>query len=350
MMLQVVNFTNMSRIKTLDILRGIAASSIMIYHYIGDALPKELEASHILSRIGYYGVSVFYILSGLTLSIVYLNKLETIKDSYKFYQKRIYRIYPLMIVCMLLTLMHMPIPSWYVLFMNFSGLFGLFDFENYIGVGVWSIGNELVFYLFFPILLFIHNSNKKLFYLLLIFSFMALTLNSTLLIKAESTDNWGIYINPINQIFYFISGIVIGQIRCVKPNYAAVIICLSAFGFTFYPLEGNVDLLINSYHRLVFSACCLLMVYGFYSLDTKHIENWLMIKALIIIGEISYAIYLLHPLVAELTNFSILVSGVGYLSAAYKIPLMISITLVTSYLSYHYFELPITRRYKIGRN
>ena len=54
------------RIQGLDYLRGLAAFGIMVFHYSSWTLGK-FGANTLLSRIGIYGVSIFYVISGLTL-------------------------------------------------------------------------------------------------------------------------------------------------------------------------------------------------------------------------------------------------------------------------------------------
>ncbi|WP_367892016.1 acyltransferase family protein, partial [Rodentibacter pneumotropicus] len=57
-----------NRISSLDYLRGLCSFSIMIYHYMLWTGYK-VDANDFISRMGIYGVSIFYILSGLTLYI-----------------------------------------------------------------------------------------------------------------------------------------------------------------------------------------------------------------------------------------------------------------------------------------
>ena len=57
------------RIESLDWLRGLMAVSIMIYHLTG-GLFFTLDSSSVLGRLGVYGVSVFFVLSGLSMAVV----------------------------------------------------------------------------------------------------------------------------------------------------------------------------------------------------------------------------------------------------------------------------------------
>ena len=86
----------MKRLFNLDYLRGLAAFGIMLYHYT--LWTKGLQSSaDFLGRVGVYGVAIFYILSGLTLSYVYSDRLKfTAADLWDFAKKRIFRILPLL--------------------------------------------------------------------------------------------------------------------------------------------------------------------------------------------------------------------------------------------------------------
>jgi len=143
--------TAMNRLHNLDYLRGLAATGIMIFHYLSWTL-NNFPSETFLARVGLYGVAIFYVLSGLTLYYVYYNKMTFSKKYLQsFFKKRVLRIFPLM---WLVTLLHIflsnKVPDFYILFLNLSGLFGFIKWDAYFSTGVWSIGNELVFYAFFP--------------------------------------------------------------------------------------------------------------------------------------------------------------------------------------------------------
>ena len=65
----------MNRLYNLDYLRGLVTFGIMIYHYLSWTLGK-FTADTFMGRVGIYGVSIFYVLSGLTLYYVYYDKMK----------------------------------------------------------------------------------------------------------------------------------------------------------------------------------------------------------------------------------------------------------------------------------
>jgi len=84
----------MKRVESLDYLRGLMALAVMIYHYVAWTI-GGLEADSVLGRLGIYAVSVFYILSGLSLAIVYNDRISSIGDVRDFMIKRVFRIFPI---------------------------------------------------------------------------------------------------------------------------------------------------------------------------------------------------------------------------------------------------------------
>lgn len=145
----------MNRLYNLDYLRGIVAFGIMIYHFFTWSF-GTFSSDTFLGRLGIYGVSIFYVLSGLTLYYVYHSRMEPTKDDIiYFFNKRIYRIYPLLWLATISSIiLSRKFPDIQNLALNLTGLFGLFKWDTYFATGAWSIGNELVFYIFFPLFIF----------------------------------------------------------------------------------------------------------------------------------------------------------------------------------------------------
>lgn len=333
---------NNNRLYTLDYLRGLAALGIMIYHCMSWAYGL-FSIDSFMGKWGVYGVGIFYILSGLTLYHVYWDRMKpSLIDLTEFYFKRLFRIYPLLWLTILLTILIHPEnkPSLISLGLNLTGIFGLIKWDGYIGTGVWSIGNELVFYLFFPLFIFLAKKSKTIFYLFatllfgtfLYFAFYKLNPAQ----KLSVHDQWVIYINPLNQVFLFLSGFLIGYFlteRKFSNITSSIIFIVALLGFAFYsPREENLSAGIN---RIVLSLLCFAICVAFY-------KNKLRFPAFIDrmlggLGEASYSVYLLHPIIwftieKLLTMLSI------QLSPAQKVLLTVAATLTIGYYNYKYFE------------
>lgn len=339
-----VQKTDQHRLYNLDYLRGLAAFAIMIYHYSTWSFWK-FPADTFMGRVGVYGVCIFYVLSGLTLYYVYYDKMNmSRRDIIAFFKKRVFRIFPLLwLVTFTAILLSRRIPDFSDLFLNLTGLFGFVKWDTYFSAGMWSIGNELVFYVFFPFFVLFAKSTRPMLFILsaalfslyLYFAFVKLD-------PALSMDvQWKDYINPLNQVFLFLGGFLIGLLlHNIKINNSIVVmLLLSGLAvFTFYPTTENAISIVTGANRLIFTACCFLICICFYKLTflfPKFIH-----KPLSLLGETSYSIYLLHPIVWTIVGFASKVLGkhILIIPTSVRLPLSVLLTLILSYYVYQYFE------------
>jgi exopolysaccharide production protein ExoZ len=325
-----------NRLYNLDYLRGLAALGIMVYHYLW-AINGKFNAEAFLGRVGVYGVSIFYVLSGLTLYYVYRDKMKpSQQDVLNFFKKRFFRIFPLLwLVTFASIILSKKSPNILDLVLNVTGLFGFVKWDTYFSSGVWSIGNELVFYAFFPLFMFLSKSNRALLVATTLAFFGLFVYFSFILIPNEPT--WRNCINPLNQVFLFLAGFLVGLYtshRRINNNLLLTVLAIAFGVFVFYPTTGDQMLLQMGISRLVFSACCIAICLAFYKLSFR-LPDFLH-KPLITLGEISYSVYLLHLLVFEIAKYvqQNIVSIPSW--AIFTVSLVL--TMVVSFLSYHYFE------------
>ncbi|RZL45227.1 MAG: acyltransferase [Pedobacter sp.] len=330
----------LKRLHNLDYLRGLTSLGIMIFHYLTWNY-GEFSAENILGRIGLYGVSIFYCLSGLTLFTVYYDGMTpTFNEVGIFLRRRIFRIFPLLWLATFLTIILSALQFNIILIiLNLTGIFGFIKWHAYLATGAWSIGNELVFYVFFPIFILLSKRYRALFYIFCFLLFGIYCVFAFGIIKnTESIElQWKNYVNPLNQVFLFLGGFLLGFIfKSVKtPNSINIaIISLSLLLFIFYPVSGNTVNLITGFNRLIFTFISLAICFGFYKLSVELPK--FIHKPLTILGESSYSVYLLHPIVylaimpffkSHLPYFNVV--GLGFL---------IIISLLLSYYIYQYVE------------
>ena len=294
---------NTDRLHSLDYLRGIAALGIMLFHYFG-RFYNEFTADSVMGRIGVYGVSIFYVLSGLTLYHVYFNKMKPSRnDLIDFFIKRAFRIFPLLWLVIAFTFFEfIKKPGFVTVFLNLSGLFGIVQWDAYIGEGVWSIGNELVFYLFFPLFVFFSKRESKnylifisvlLLGIYLYFAFIKLNTRQTL------GHQWSLYINPLNQVFLFLGGYLIGYLFShsqLSRSINLLLLISSVLVFFLYPADGDSITLVTGINRIIFTCLCFTICYSFYKsqIELPRFAE----KYLSTLGKASYSVYLLHPVTA----------------------------------------------------
>jgi exopolysaccharide production protein ExoZ len=241
-----MNQQKQSRIETLDWLRGLMALSIMYYH-LTHWFFFHTDASNPLGRLGVYGVSIFFLLSGLSMAIVYNRYISSLKSSLNFFVRRIFRIWPLYwIVCILAIAPEVFKTGSFdgaLFFLNVSTLFGFVSPGAYIPTGAWSIGNEMVYYAMTPFIFMLYNYRRwagNLFFLISLavgglFAFYLLDS------RTDIGPQWHTYINPFNNLFLYVMGIAIyynfRQINIpTLLNLALLLMAVSLF--CFYPSMG----------------------------------------------------------------------------------------------------------------
>lgn len=328
----------MKRLYSLDYLRGLAALGIMIYHYSSGICSRSADT--FMGRLGVYGVAVFYILSGLTLFHVYHeNMTPTWQEVKSFFKKRFFRIFPLLwIITIIAVLVSRKTPDFFHLFLNLSGLFGFVAWDITFSGGVWSIGNELVFYVFFPVFIYLSHKSQGWFWLLgiVIFSVFIFFAFVKFYSGMPFSQEQNAYFNPLNNLFLFFGGFVIGKfIGQINISFAILLlIFLTGFGlFIFYPAFGKRIDLIMGVNRLVFTFSSFLICIAFYKLSYKMPD--FIHKPFTLLGESSYSIYLIHPLVMKINK---MVLGVYSIPYFYILIISIILTLMLSYFTYNYFE------------
>jgi exopolysaccharide production protein ExoZ len=327
----------------LDILRGLMSCGIMLYHYLfWHKFPKDY--SLFINKIGLYGVSVFYILSGITFFLVYKNvNFRVLKNLKNFWIKRFFRIFPLFwVVCFVTVIVTKTPVNFERILLNITGLFSIINPNAALCTGGWSIGNELFFYLLFPVFLLSFQLKRLYFWILLvistiIFGYFAFNVISE---KNNLETQWNEYVNPLNQMLFFVAGIGLGFLYKnfkIPQIYCFIMATLLCLVFVWYPNESKQPIaLVSNFNRVLLSIICLTFTYFF--IQIKIPDNGIS-KKLSILGEISYSIYLVHPLVYFASNpIFRLMSNFISVPAPVRICLLVTVSLTICWFIYHYFE------------
>lgn len=341
----------MPRVYSIDYLRGLMAASVMIYHFLSWSIGVP-ESDTLIGRLGVYAVSTFYIISGISLYLVYKNNNWNIREVGAFTTKRYFRIAPAFWLAMLLMIIFHTtrggefIPDWARYASNLSLTFGFYAPRDYIPGGGWSIGNEMVFYALFPIIMIAAKKPRHFLIVTLIsglaylyFAFYAMSSEKTL------AEQWDTYIHPMNQVFLFSIGIAIGWIRdrwgAVPKNISYLTFISSGLLLTFYPASGNQANIVTEYNRLLFTIFCSGLCFSALNIPMK--KKGLISRSLKFFGDISYSLYLLHSVVAMYTLHLVL-PRLGAFSPSEKATILFSIALpisiALSYLIYRFIEKP----------
>ncbi|MBK6932817.1 MAG: acyltransferase [Saprospirales bacterium] len=332
-----------TRITHLDYLRGLAALAVMFFHYEKWGV-ETWDANTFLGKCGVYAVSVFFVLSGLTLTLVYEKSGCAQPATWvAFWVKRLFRIFPLLWLTTAATIIldEAPYPIHRIL-LNFSGLFGFFGPAGDIALGAWSIGDELVYYAVFPFLLWIGLNQRAFFILVWVVTLLTGLLYAFKWIAPDHsiTSQWPVYVEPLNHGFFFLSGMAIGlgrvKLLLLPPAFWKRGVALCLLLYIFYTPGSNPIGLVAGVDRIVLSILMIGLTASWYG--AKPMLPRRPDGALRWLGEISYSVYLLHPLVYR----SLKALDVRFLDSAqaWLFPGALIATLIASHFSYRIMEKP----------
>ncbi len=312
-------------------LRFFAALAIVVHHCNGVFWPAAdlgpLDA----------GVSFFFVLSGFILTYVYFDPTGAPCKPKDFYIARIARIWPLHLATLLLTLLVVSIPEPFdvgVLLANGLMLHAWIPFDRYFfsyNYVSWSISTELFFYLLFPYLLRCRVLLLRgLPALLVMLSFTLIAVVALAFFSAtEHLPVWDVkgdplsstgllYTFPLARLAEFLIGVVCGTVfvqrrsNAVSSLLATVFECLAVLGFVvaFYcvsvapitlsasspAVAAQMMALLGEWLSHVGLAPSAAIVIYVFAYQRGLLSRCLSHRYWIFLGEISFALYLVHQL------------------------------------------------------
>jgi peptidoglycan/LPS O-acetylase OafA/YrhL len=273
-----------NRLEVLDTIRGLAALSVVIYHFsyrYYQLYPQEIRLYFSFDD-GKYGVQAFFILSGFVIFMT-LNKSEKPID---FLVNRFSRLYPVFWFCVIFSF---TIISYFGLegrettflemLLNLTMIPNQFGIKTVDGV-YWTLLYELKFY-FLMFLICItgkikHIENILSIYLIVFLSSYIFGLEDFILFKV------------LKQIFitdyasYFISGILFYKIFTKNYTVKTLFILLLAY---------SLSLVSNTYDN---GFIIISIIYIIFILFSFSFINWFKNRLFLFLGTISYSLYLIH--------------------------------------------------------
>jgi len=271
----------MRPLPNLDFIRSIAVLSVVVEHTLLAYKVFTLGYWNV-AWIGVVGVFIFFVHTSLVL----MWSMERKPHTLDFYIRRVFRIYPLVLLAVAVTLLfHAPVNGTPTAYFHYAAppglksiLYACMLWGHYLPVGVmWSLPYEVQMYLGLPVLFFFVRRNFSLWPLLLFWCFIVAICHSAFP---------GVGHNFFLCIPYFLPGVMayvgFGRHKAFLPAWSlplALLLLWSAF--MFHPSWRLADLL------------CLAVGLGlprFHQITAR----WL-IRASHEIAKYSYGIYLAHP-------------------------------------------------------
>lgn len=286
---------NKSELKSLQILRAVAAISVVYFH-IGSAASTSIT----IPVFGSFGVDIFFVISGFVMAMVVSNG----QGPRSFVISRLSRIIPLywiLTTCLLLLAAIKPelLNSTTVNLLNYlKSLFFIPYFkENGTLYPMLSVGWTLNYEMFFYFCIWISLIFSKRYYihstiiLISIFYFVV----STYIENDVTTLFFG---NTL--IFEFVFGMLLYKIFILRKfkNYSYIYIVIATFSYGFMCYAESSKLSIN--RIIIYGIPSILLIYSMLNLENLFTNaNRKIVSFLTNIGDESYATYLSHFYVVE---------------------------------------------------
>jgi peptidoglycan/LPS O-acetylase OafA/YrhL len=333
------------RLPCVDALRGLMALCVAAYHFssLSHAFAGGSRPASLLALGGIYSVQGFFIVSGLCFFHSYRDQTFGLREAQRFYIRRFFRIAPLYYGVLLLNLCLgqavWPRFSWGRIAENASLSFGFFHPNHAMVIGGWSIGVECVFYLAFPLLLWFCRLRGALWIALLALAALPFLLDASLR-SAPEAARFHAYVRVPNHAFLFLVGAACARVI----QHARLRIdggwLLGIAGYALLlglallpPVWDHFALMIGTPRVWGVAICSVLVLLAALGEIARHD----LFAPFRLLGDLSYAVYLLHPfawqLVAALTPPA--------LDAKARFGLALLLSLLMAYVVHTLLERPL---------
>jgi peptidoglycan/LPS O-acetylase OafA/YrhL len=323
------------RVLGLEFLRGSCALIVAIYHCL------YFTGVAVLPSWGLYGVYIFFVISG---AVLYRNYHDTLALAEvgpgqisvpKFLLKRFARLAPLLWACLLVpAILHNSwVPDRY--FLNLTLLFGegAPGATSYLAGG-WTLGIEFALYALFPVLLAFTRRWRTIAITVGIFLLLRMAFLSFVLSSGSFSQKWPIHIQPAAFLFFFFSGMAVAKLLPglrVSRFLLLAVGLLAAFPILAFP-GRDFDQIVLGLPGVAFTVLSVAVVVGFFWSPRSAVA----IAVFAFFGDISYGLYLLHPIVwAGLKHYAPGLSDMARILAT------LIISIVTAKILLHYYERPL---------
>ncbi|WP_323137884.1 acyltransferase [Streptomyces sp. NBC_01433] len=299
-------------------MRFIAAFAVVISHLSGQIVGTELPGLlDLITTLGPVGVAFFFVLSGFTLAWV----ADPGDTARLFWRRRAAKIYPNHLTTFAATLVLMVIAGVPVMLINtippllliepwipnFDALGGLTG----INVPSWTLGCEMVFYLAFPwLIIFIGRIRPPRLWpwaAIVAAAIIAVPFAALLLPEQPATSwdpavpqwqSWFAYSFPFTRMLEFVLGILMARIVIsgkwirlgMAPAFLLTVICVV--------VQSGLPGIFRLCAGPTAFALALVIAAGA-SADVRAVRTPFSGRIMVWLGEISFALYLVHYLVIQ---------------------------------------------------
>ncbi|BBD99732.1 acyltransferase [Sphingobium amiense] len=343
----------------LDFLRIVASVGVVVYHYRHYVwLPADSAFNAMSASFARQWVDLFFVISGFVVSYVYAGRIRDGASFGRYMRKRLARLLPLHWLTLgLYALLGLAIAAgvqsnsadhydWGCFVPNLLLLhsFNTCDKVSF-NTPSWSISAEMAMYLLFPLLLMLAARTRG-------WGVLALSAIAILLLTHFSSGDYG-----GDEGFWLSWASHFGVLRAI-PSFALGV-GLHAFrhritglpmaeGIMFAALAAFIATGLAGIHPLWSLLFVYATVIAAIAVDLNKKAS-LPVRKLGIAGQLTYSLYMLHPIVATLS----MTAGKKILHLrGWEMNIWVVVTFLilipVSLLSYHLFEKPLRARLSGG--
>ncbi|GAC1681188.1 MAG: acyltransferase [Candidatus Acidiferrum sp.] len=357
------------RLPAITSLRFFAALYVVVFHLQAIRIYAGPDWFKKFASIGYAGVSFFFVLSGFILVYTYAGRKMTLTG---FWRARFARVYPAYAVSLLVSAPFFftavlnpnnPFVTWPRAHLKLDCAMVLGLLQSWVppaalswNIVAWSLSVEAFFYLLFPILLlvFIRRSQPQLFLVAFASWLVTLTLSGSYVLLnpdhltvMDSNVLGAFWMNavkfhPLARLPEFVLGMASGCLFLQSRRESKLALPLVLSGMTTFVLviyfSDRIPYPIL--HTALLSPAFAAIVYGF-ALRPKWggiLEN----RLLVLCGDASYSLYLLHVLI--LFNYFFTRAGEPRYRSLPGVLGYVLLAITISALVYRFIEEPSRRK------
>lgn len=297
------------RLAGLEVLRGLAASGIVLFHLHAIYLPVPEGWIRDVVKSLSAAVPLFFALSAFSLLFGYADRLGSTADLVRFYTRRAFRILPLFYALLAFQLLRELYQTHWIslstLVVNLLFLFPFFpgQHESLVWAG-WSLGVEWLFYLIFPLMVLLARSVRASAWALLLFWIANIAV-------ARVSDSAGLVASyrsmslPAN-LLYFLSGTLAYALLLRARRHGqdtplprwvgersglALLASLLLLALLKWAVPASWQAL------LPWSGISAMVILLWVLLAHAGLPRWMSRPGMQTLGAISYGTYLIHPVV-----------------------------------------------------
>jgi len=343
-----------------ELYRAVAVSMVVLGHFFSFSKDVPIMVKKLIASFAYYGVPIFFIISGYLLSASFISLLKNTEYRFCsalniFFAKRILRIYPAYLISLIILSIYSnsSILDFVVHLLNIHNLFD--EFSRSINGVYWSLAVEFQWYLVAPIVILFFVKTNTIAQLLLFSTSVTISILlrfnvlNDFIRQSISFDNLVRLGNDQLYVYFFnfLIGVFLYRCRNIKIKiHLLITIFLSILILCADYIKGNVISDIVNYREKTVQ-CKLLLDYISISILGAVMFAFMNIelekkyyRIISFISTVSYSLYIYHfPILHYLGNYNF----AWYLF----FPVYILTSFLFATISYYMVEAPFLKYSKL---